>query len=100
MEIHLYNDKGFSIAMFDEMGMEYKGVYMPCSSSIVEFTSLQVRKLFCTWRLGLFFDQGLEVVGKNRRQTVVRTHIYFRRRDISKRRTTIDFHKTQVAQNA
>ena len=51
MEIHLYNDKGFSIAMFDEMGMEYKGVYMPCSSSIVEFTSLQVRKLFCTWRL-------------------------------------------------
>jgi hypothetical protein len=51
VEIHLYNDKGFSIAMFDEMGMEYKGVYMPCSSSIVEFTSLQVRKLFCTWRL-------------------------------------------------
>ena len=58
MEIHLYNDKGFSIAMFDEMGMEYKGVYMPCSSSIVEFTSLQVRKLFCTWRLGLFLIRG------------------------------------------
>ena len=30
MEIHLYNDKGFSIAMFDEMGMEYKGVYIIC----------------------------------------------------------------------